>query len=293
MNATISELIERYIVDVDPVKKIGTTHMYALRALQRAPIGAKQAAKLKAQDVIEHCRTRRAAGAGPATVGQDLVYLRGPLAYAAVGWGLGGISIAPLIEAKPILDKYQLVGKSRPRDRRPTEDEYERLLELFKDQDARSKIKMAPLLEFAVLSCRRISEITRLRWTDVDAEKRTCIVRDTKDPRHRIGNHHTFALLGRAWDIVQAQPRTSDRIFPYHAKSAGARYTRAKKLLGIENLRFHDNRREAASRLFEQGYGVPEVMVQTGHKTPAMLMRVYTKLKPEDLHKGPAAKSRT
>lgn len=92
------------------------------------------------------------------------------------------------------------------------------------------------------------------------------------------------------------QPRQNvndptERIFPYNSKSVGASYTRAKKALGIENLRFHDNRRESASKLFEAGYGVAEVMTQTGHKTPAMLMRVYQKLKPEDLHKGPAGKA--
>ena len=84
----------------------------------------------------------------------------------------------------------------------------------------------------------------------------------------------------------------SERIFPYNSKSVGAAYTRAKKALGIDNLRFHDNRREAASALFEQGYGVAEVMVQSGHKTPAMLMRVYQKLNAADLHKGPASSHR-
>lgn len=52
---------------------------------------------------------------------------------------------------------------------------------------------------------------------------------------------------------------------------------------GIEDLRFHDLRHEATSRLFEKGVfeGV-EVAAITGHKTLQMLKR-YTHLRAEDL----------
>ena len=127
-------------------------------------------------------------------------------------------------------------------------------------------------------------------------EKRTVIVRDMKDPRKKKGNNVEVPLLGRAWEIVEARLKNWDgvnektRVFPYNSRSVSARYYEAKKALSIKNLRLHDLRREAASRLFEAGYSLQEVMLVTGHKTPMMLLRVYTKLKPEDLHKGPAAK---
>ena len=50
---------------------------------------------------------------------------------------------------------------------------------------------------------------------------------------------------------------------------------------GIENLRFHDLRHEATSRLFERGgLNVMEVSMITGHKTLQMLQR-YTHPDPE------------
>jgi integrase len=115
------------------------------------------------------------------------------------------------------------------------------------------------------------------------------LVRDLKSPSGK-GVNDSFPLLGRAWDIVQAQPRTSDRIFPYRWKSASISYTTAKNRLGIKGLHLHDNRRDCISRMFEQGYNVPEVAKLSLHRNPTVLLKTYTALKPEDLHRGPASK---
>ncbi|MGB5198580.1 MAG: tyrosine-type recombinase/integrase, partial [Sedimenticolaceae bacterium] len=51
---------------------------------------------------------------------------------------------------------------------------------------------------------------------------------------------------------------------------------------GIEDLRFHDLRHGATTRLFEKGPNIMEVASITGHKGLRMLRR-YTHLKAEDL----------
>lgn len=310
---TVSDLIERYIVDMHPIKPIGESQMYTLRRLQRAPIGAKVAAELKPSDIIDHCRWRKtkvdARGKTPAaaTVMSDITALRGPLSYATLGWDMPDVTVAPIVAAMPLLRKYNLVGKSKPRDRRPTQQELDLLLEYFKKQNdhPRTVTEMVSVVEFSYCAARRISETTRLTFGDVNGADMTCVVRDMKDPKNKKGNDHEFPLLGRAWDIVQERatlrktPENPDeRIFPFNSKSCGQRYTLAKKKLAklhpglFINLHLHDNRREAASRAFEgringRKYSVPEVMVLTGHKTPGMLMRVYTKLHAKDLHVAP------
>jgi integrase len=57
---------------------------------------------------------------------------------------------------------------------------------------------------------------------------------------------------------------------------------RAIRRAAIEDLRFHDLRHEATTRLFEKGLNIMEVASITGHKDLRMLRR-YTHLKAEDL----------
>ena len=81
---------------------------------------------------------------------------------------------------------------------------------------------------------------------------------------------------------MQAQPRGGAYIFPYDPRSVGAAFTRACHVLGINDLRFHDLRHEATSRLFERGYQIHEVAQFTLHESWNELKR-YTNLKPENL----------
>lgn len=92
------------------------------------------------------------------------------------------------------------------------------------------------------------------------------------------------ALLGEAWDIVQRQPRKSELIFPYISGSVTAGFQRVRSALGIEDLRYHDMRREGASRLFEAGFSIEEVAQVTGHRSLNVLWQVYTELFPKSLH---------
>ncbi|WP_039700443.1 tyrosine-type recombinase/integrase, partial [Pseudomonas aeruginosa] len=55
-----------------------------------------------------------------------------------------------------------------------------------------------------------------------------------------------------------------------------------KNKLGMPDLRFHDLRHEAVSRLVEGGLSDQEVSAISGHKSMQMLKR-YTHLRAEDL----------
>lgn len=289
---TVGDVLERYIEIVGKLRTFGATHLCAMRALQRFPIAKIDAKKLQPSDVIAHCRLRVEAGVMPATVNQDVTYLRGPLQMAKVGLGIDA-SAAPILEAMPMLKQLGLVAKSTPRERRPAPTEVARLIAYFEAQRM-CKIPMATIARFQIESGRRISETCRLRWDDLNVQDRTILVRDLKDPKRKkgSGNHAEAALLGKSFDIIMAQPRIpgEPRIFPYNSHSCSARYTEAKRELGIVNLRMHDSRRECASRMIEEGFSVPEVMLVTLHKNSAVLTRTYLKLKPADLHLGPAAK---
>lgn len=298
-HGTVASTIRRFILDSEQpgAKPLGLSHRCTLNILARSPIGEVRLDELKPQDFLDHCRMRKAAGIKPQTVNQDITYLSGVLKHAVEMWDAKESCSLVYKKAKSLLVKGQLIGKGTPRTRRPTPEEIALILAFF-DKKAlhhNTKIPMRAIVEFSLKTARRISETCRLRWDDLDHEKRLCLVRDLKNPKGK-GFHDSFPLLGDAWDLVMAQPKTSERIFPWNHKSCGQAYTKAKKKLAalhpgmFINLRLHDNRREKISRMFEEGYNVAEVAKMSLHRNPHLLLRVYTALKPEDLHKGPASK---
>ena len=50
-------------------------------------------------------------------------------------------------------------------------------------------------------------------------------------------------------------------------------WRRLVRRAGIQDLRFHDLRHEAISRLLEKGLTIPEAASVSGHRTASMLMR--------------------
>ncbi|WP_228144549.1 tyrosine-type recombinase/integrase [Moraxella lacunata] len=64
---------------------------------------------------------------------------------------------------------------------------------------------------------------------------------------------------------------------PFSGKSISKFFTDACHLLSIKDLRFHDLRHEAATRLAEQGLTIPQMQQVTGHESWGSLQR-YTNL---------------
>lgn len=282
---TTGELITRYTNDPSLGGKAGRTKRYVLDMLADCDIARITLADLAVADIITHCRERAGAGAGPATISQDISYLSGVLASAKPVYGIE-YAQNPAREARPVLIQMGLIGKSQRRSRRPVGDELDRLEEGLRKRSAHrsAKIPFTDILRFSILSCMRIGEVCRLRWEDVDDTERAVLVRDRKDPRKKEGNHMRVALLGEAWEIAQRQPRTSELIFPYNSSSVTAGFQRVRNALGIQDLRYHDMRREGASRLFEAGFSIEEVAQVTGHRSLNVLWQVYTELFPKSLH---------
>lgn len=146
------------------------------------------------------------------------------------------------------------------------------------------RIPFIDILDFSVLTCMRIGEVCAITWEDLDEKNKQVLVRNRKDPRKKSGNLMLIPLLGESFDIVMRQPRESNRIFPYNPRSVTAGFQRVRNALGITDLRYHDLRREGASRLFKKGYSIEEVAQVTGHRNLNVLWTVYTELFPHKLH---------
>lgn len=273
---TFAWLIQRVIDDVaasPTIAQHGQSARFALKRLQRAPIGKVIVDELSKHHVISFSKERRKT-VTPATVKADISYLRGVINHAASAFpDCEDLSLAPFEAAKPFLVKNNLVGKSTPRTRLPTGDEIERLLDDLARSDARkwTRIKMVPVVAFGLVSARRRGEVCRITHGDIDYVNKIYWVRDLKHPTKKKGNDKSFVLWPELEQIIKMQPRLrpddpSERIFPYNPECVTKRYIDAKKRCGIEGLHLHDNRGKATSNwLLKLGSRDKVRKLVTGH----------------------------
>ena len=155
-------------------------------------------------------------------------------------------------------------------------DEKERLLIAASSQ---RNIYIAPIIEFAIETGMRRSEILKLRWCDIDLVNGFASLYDTKN-----GEDTRVPLTIRCIEVLQKVPQTDEQVFTISATRLRLAWNRARKKAGISDLRFHDLRHEAVSKFFEMGMSVPEVALISGHKDVRQLFR-YTHLNPNNVFK--------
>lgn len=281
---TVGDVIDRYFEVYEPEGGFGRSKSADMKRLKKCPLADVVAVSIEVSDLVEHARFRKEEGAKPATINNDYVWLstafKGVRASDSVP-----LDLLVIDDARQVLRANKMISRPAQRDRRPTKQELWKLSRYFwrkQFRDSRSSIPMLHIMWFQIYSARRDAETCRLQWSDNNNEKRTGMVRDAKHPTRKEGNHRRFKYTDSAWKIVERQYKDGDLIFPYNPKSISAVFARACKLLGIKDLRLHDLRHEATSRLFEQGYSIEQVPLFTLHEDWKTLKR-YTHLRPEDL----------
>jgi integrase len=287
---TVGDLILRYERDIGPVKRWSASKSRDLRILKRT-FGAELAGGLTHARIVEAFTRMYDEGAGGVAVSARIGYLIIVLATAANLWRIN-VPLEAARSARAALKEVGMITASKQRDRRVSDEEIERICAHFDVMD--THLPMRDLIHFAVASAMRVSEITRIRWTDLNEKDRTVTVRDRKDPRKKAGNDGDVPLLDfsghDAFAIIMRQPRTSEFIFPFNCRTVGKYFIDAGLFLEIEDLNFHDLRHESVSRMFECGhkYSIPEVALVSGHRDWGHLRR-YTNLRAADLHRAKAS----
>lgn len=255
-----------------------------------AEFGHRVASTIATADLVKFCERRKKEGAGPYTVNMEVSKLGTLLRH---GSSLLNVLLPDLIgQARPTLSHLGLIGSGGKRSRRPTDDEVSALFDHFRAHTEYGP-PMEDLMKVAMIVGLRRGELLALRWSDLDEHRRLVLVRNRKHPRQKVGNDQWIPLLGESWEVVQRQPRTEARIFPYGASLVSKYFTNACRALGIPDLHLHDLRHEAASALIEAGWDSRAVRLVTGHRTERQL-DTYANLDPENLHNNvvPISKGR-
>ena len=267
VDPTLADVIDRYIAESK--RDIGRTKAQVLRTIKTFDIAEMKCSTITSADVVSFAQALKVA---PQTVSNYLSHLAAIFAMARPAWDYP-LDHQVIKDAFVVAKKLGITAKGRHRERRPTIDELHRILEHFGVVKARrpNAIPMQLIIPFALFSTRRQEEIVSIRWQDYDGNR--VMVRDMKHPGDKLGNDVWCDLPSEASAIIELMPRTDERIFPCSTDAISAAFTRACKVLAIEDLHFHDLRHEGVSRLFELGWNIPQVAKVSGHRSWSSLKR--------------------
>ncbi|EHW5566465.1 site-specific integrase, partial [Escherichia coli] len=233
----------------------------------------------------------------PATVLRRLALLSHVFNVSRKEWGM-----------ESLLNPVEAIRKPQPKNARTRRLETQRVLSektsVTPGKEIATEIEhiiaathsavLPAIILLALETAMRRSEIAELRWRFIDLEKRVAHLPDTKN-----GNARDVPLSTKAVTLLshlkECSKQTDDKVFDMRAdaitrafdravKRARERYEQANSQCDdtfLRDLRFHDLRHEATSRLAEI-FPMHELTKITGHKDPRMLMRYYHP-KAEDL----------
>jgi len=264
---TLRDLLQKYGSEVSSKLKGAEIELCKLTFYSRHPIADNKLVNLTPKH-FEYLRDERLQKVKSGTVHADLMLFKRVFKTAISKWGYGLLS-------NPV-ENIQLPSPHKSRKRRLVTDEKGRLLIAASSQ---RNIYITPIIEFAIETGMRRSEILKLKWCDVDLDNGFASLYDTKN-----GEDRRVPLTRRCIKVLQTVPQTDEQIFPISATCLRLAWNRARKKAGITDLRFHDLRHEAVSRFFEMGMSVPEVALISGHKDVRQLFR-YTHLNPSNVFK--------
>ena len=95
-------------------------------------------------------------------------------------------------------------------------------------------------------------------------------------PLTKNGESRTVPLSTRAIETLQSLPRSIDgRVLPINFAALENNFKRSVMRAGLLNLRIHDLRHTAATRLAQKLPNLLELSAVTGHKNLSMLKRYY------------------
>ncbi len=173
------------------------------------------------------------------------------------------------------INPIALPKKGKSRERRLEDGEYKRLMSKANEYQG----IISYLIDLAVETGMRRGEILKLSWSELSIDKRVIRIPDTKN-----GDDRTVPLSTKALNILTSQPREGDKIFNISPDTVTHAFAKVALRAGLKDIRFHDMRHEATSRLFEKRFHLMKVSAITGHKDLAMLKK-YTHLRAENLAK--------
>lgn len=256
----LRDVLERYMLEVSPSKRGHLDEVIRIKFLQRAKMAGFSMSKLS-PEVVAGFRDLRLKTVGAGAVIRDLSLLSSAISHARREWGVTTANPCALVR-KPSTP----AGRCRVLNA----DEEAQLFAELAPKGRRNPL-MLPLVKLALETAMRRGELLALQWRNIDLARQTAYLPTTKN-----GKPRTVPLSTVAIGLLTNLPRTdADAVFPISAQTLVAAFMRARTRAGLRNLRFHDLRHTATSRMAHKLPNVIELASVTGHQTIQMLKRYY------------------
>ncbi len=268
---TVSSFIDRYLLEIEKKNPKRYVDVKKLLNWWRQEIGSyllsdlTRALIIEQRDKLLNSTGRRDSkvNRSPATVNRYMVALGHALTIATNEW--------EWIEENP-MRKISNLPEPRGRIRCLSDEERERLLEACK---APTNPYMHTLVVLALSTGARYGELIKLRWGDIDWDRKVITLHDTKNKERRL-----LPLMHYAFELMEthhkARNEDSDLVFPSPTSpmkpwNSRTSWLTVLKKANIQDFRFHDLRHSCASYLAMNGASLPEIAEVLGHKTLQMV----------------------
>ncbi|HUX79477.1 MAG TPA: site-specific integrase [Alphaproteobacteria bacterium] len=268
---TVADLIDRHLREIEKknpkrfvdVRKLlnwwrGEIGPYLLSDLTRALI-------IEQRDKLLSSRAKNDGQRSPATVNRYMMALGHALTIATNEW--------EWIQENP-MKKISNLPEPRGRVRYLNAEERERLLQVCK---ASTNPQLHTLVVLALSTGARYGELIKLRWDNIDWDRKVITLHDTKNKERRL-----LPLMHYALELMEAHNKArnmaSDLVFPSPSNpmrpwNSRSSWLSALQKANIQNFRFHDLRHSCASYLAMNGASLAEIAEVLGHKTLQMVKR--------------------
>ena len=258
-STTLAAALDRYALSKTALKKSKTREEARIKSLKKESFAKKHLSKIRSADIVKFRDGERARNMSENTIRLDFALLSNLFTVAAKEWAMDGLQ-------NPV-KQIEQPKAGNARQRRLLDGEEAKLKDALEKAMPRT-VGVRALVTLAIETGMRQSELLNLRRADIKG--RIAHLADTKS-----GLPRDVPLSKAAMAAMDALPaRLDGRLFGIKQDRLVRAFASATKKAGMENLKFHDLRHEAASRLAKL-YQAHELAKVFGWKTIQMAMRYY------------------
>jgi len=272
----VSRALDKLQTDVTDARKGASEDGYRVK-FWKAKLGEKELGEVTVSDIQAVIKERLAIRAGD-TVRRETNVIRALFRVAKEDWKIP--NLANLAELK-------LPSPSPHRERRLQDGHGDEQSEEDRLKAALATWKRKPeihldLFQFALETGLRLTEANTLRVWHIKRSGGICRI---ELPDSKNEDARRIVLSAKAQEIAErheaGQPNTA-KLFRISESARKRAWDMARKKAGVVDLRWHDLRHEAISRMASKNLHLGELMAQSGHRDVESVKR-YTNARASDI----------